>query len=112
MIGDFASAHALLNKALRLRQAQPMPFGAYSIFDVMAVVASAHGEALHAARLRGMADSMIAMNNHYRKANYAWEYAPYITKARAALGEEAYEAAYAEGRAMTVEQAIAMALLR
>ena len=110
MLGDYTSAHALLNKALRLRQALPMPFGAYGIFDVMAVVAAAQGQAVHAAHLRGMADNMIAMNNHYRKANYAWEYAPYITKARAALGDAAYEAAYAEGRAMTLEQAIAYAL--
>jgi len=39
-----------------------------------------------------------------------WEYARYITKARAALGDAAYEAAYAEGRAMTPEQAVKYAL--
>ena len=110
MLGDFSSAHELLNKALRLRQTRPMPFGTYGIFDLMAVVASAQGKALRAAHLRGMADSMIAMNNHYRKANYIWEYAPYIAKARATLGDAAYETAYAEGRTMTVEQAVAYAL--
>ena len=35
---------------------------------------------------------------------------PYIAKARAALGEETYAAAYAAGHAMTVEQAIDYAL--
>ena len=39
-----------------------------------------------------------------------WEYAPYIARARAALGDAAYDAALAEGRAMTVEQAVAYAL--
>ena len=60
--------------------------------------------------MRGMADNMIALNGHYRRANYVWEYAPYIEKARAALGDAAYDAALAEGRAMTVEQAVAYAL--
>jgi hypothetical protein len=60
--------------------------------------------------MRGMADNMIALNGHYRRANHVWEYAPYIEKARAALGDAAYEAALAEGRAMSVEQAVAYAL--
>ena len=108
--GNDVRANALAIQALRLRRTRPMRFGDYAIFDVMAVVAAAHGDALRAARLRGMADNMRALNNHYRRGNHVWEYAPYMDKARAALGDAAYEAALAEGRAMSVEQAVAYAL--
>ena len=37
-------------------------------------------------------------------------YEPYITAARSELGETAFRAAWEEGRAMTEEQAIALAL--
>jgi hypothetical protein len=47
---------------------------------------------------------------HRRWLHNEWEFAPYIAKARIALGEEAYATAYAEGRAMTLEQAIDYAL--
>lgn len=108
--GDYPRAKALAIQALRLRLTQPMRFGDYAIFDVMAIIASAQGDALRAARLRGMADNMIALNNHYRRANHVWEYAPYMDRARAALGDAVYDAALAEGRATSVEQAVAYAL--
>jgi len=108
--GDYSRANTLLIQALRLRRTRPMRFGQHQIFDAMAVVAAAQGKVTHAARLRGMADNMIALNNQYREAHHAWEYAPYIARARTALGDAAYEAAVAEGRAMTVEQAVAYAL--
>ncbi len=108
--GDYPRANALAIQALNLRRKRLMRFGDYPIFDVMAVIAAAQGDALRAARMRGMADNMIALNNHYRRANNVREYAPYIEKARAALGDAAYDAALAEGRAMTVEQAVAYAL--
>ena len=65
---------------------------------------------MRCARLRGFVERLMTERNHYRRANLEWEFAPYIAKARAALGDEAYEAAYAEGRAMSVEQAVAYAL--
>jgi hypothetical protein len=41
----------------------------------------------------------------------AWDNAPHIAKARAALGDAAYEAIYAEGRATTLEQVVEHVLL-
>ncbi|NJM42177.1 MAG: adenylate/guanylate cyclase domain-containing protein [Anaerolineae bacterium] len=83
----------------------------------------------HALGLEGLACSAGNQNQHKRAAKlcgaaeglrdkYAnprwpkddWLLAPHLERARAALGEEAYEAAYAEGRAMTLEQAIDFAL--
>ena len=55
-------------------------------------------------------DGIFEALKHRRWQHNEWEYAPYIAKARAALGDEAYEAAYAKGRAMTLEHAIDYAL--
>ena len=111
---EYEHAHALLAESLhmRLATARPGEFlrGAHNIVDAMSALAAAEGQALRAAHLRGIADGMFAMNHHYRWANLEWEFAPYIAQARADLGEAAYAAAYAEGRAMTPEQAIAYAL--
>ena len=111
---EYEHAHALLAESLhmRLATARPGEFlrGAHNTVDAMSALAAAEGQALRAAHLRGIADGMFAMNHHYRWANLEWEFAPYIAQARADLGEAAYAAAYAEGRAMTPEQAIAYAL--
>jgi predicted ATPase len=112
--GDFLQAGLLLKESLNLRRARTQPgeflWGAHTTMDAMAALAGAQGQAQHAACLRGIADNFIMLNHHYRPAHIAWEYAPHIAKARAALGDAAYDAAYAEGHAMTTEQAIAYAL--
>jgi hypothetical protein len=94
--------------------------------DIAACIASsAGGNASRVATLFGAADeeyayahlamvmieaiSLEAFNGH-RARYYAHANAPHIAKARAALGDAAYDAAYAEGRAMTTAQAIAYAL--
>ena len=108
--GDLVRAQVLLQEALRIDLSYGFLYRNYSIFDAMAVVAAGCGKAGRCARLRGAADSLMAERHHYRLANLEWEYAPYIAAARAALGDEAFEAAYSEGRAMTPEQAVEYAL--
>jgi hypothetical protein len=112
--GDHTKAHVLLTEALTMRRAATKPgqflTGAHVIMDAMAALAAAQDHALRAVRLRGIADRFFELNHQYRWANVAKENAPYMSKSRAALGDEVYEAAYAEGRAMTLEQAIAYAL--
>jgi chorismate-pyruvate lyase len=65
---------------------------------------------LRCAKLNGAAERVLAARNHYRRENLDWEFAPYLAKAHSALGDAAYEAALVEGRAMSVEQAVAYAL--
>ena len=108
--GDLVRAQALLEEAMGIELALGLRSPNYMVIDAMAVVAAARGDAGRCARLRGAADSLMAERHHYRRANLEWEYAPYIAAARAALGDEAFEAAYSEGRAMTPEQAVEYAL--
>jgi predicted ATPase/DNA-binding CsgD family transcriptional regulator len=81
----------------------------------LAVVAGARGEALRAARMLGAANgSMEAAGapvyNYYMPDRTLYERS--LAAARARLGEEAFAAALAEGRAMTPEQAVEYALER
>jgi tetratricopeptide (TPR) repeat protein len=60
--------------------------------------------------LCGAAEGLRARHANLRWPKDDWLLAPHLERARTALGEEAYAAAYAEGRAMRLEQAIEFAL--
>ncbi|MEO6061129.1 MAG: AAA family ATPase, partial [Thermoflexales bacterium] len=107
--GDYVRAQGLLDEAVRLA----MSFGSrsnYFEFDAMATVAAAQGDPVRCARLRGLVSRLMDERHQYRLAHLEWAFAPYIAKARAAIGDKAFEAAYAEGRAMPLDEAIAYAL--
>jgi ATP/maltotriose-dependent transcriptional regulator MalT len=81
----------------------------------LAVVAGARGKALRAARMLGAAQgSMEAAGapvyNYYMPDRALYERS--LAVARAILGEEAFAAAWAEGRVMTPERAVEYALER
>lgn len=113
---SYVQAQVLLHEALVLHMRRDSVdttatwWGAWVIVDAMAAVAAAQNQALHAARLRGVTDTLIAHNSQYRSALHEWEYAPYLAKARESLGDAAYEAAYSEGYAIAPEQAIGYVL--
>ncbi len=82
-----------------------MNWGLYLGLLGLAGVASAQGQAARAARLFGAAGGdppPIPAHRHEWERNMA--------AVRAQLDEEAFAAAWAEGRAMALEQAIAYAL--
>jgi len=80
--------------------------------EAWGIFAAAQGQAQRAARLLGSAEALretigaplpVSDRAHY-------DYDRYAASIRVALGEERMAAAWAEGRAMTLEQAIACAL--
>lgn len=79
---------------------------------VIASILAAHGEPVQASRLWGAAESLIAergirLVDPVHRAAYERS----IAAARAALGDdEAFDRAWQEGRALTIEQAIELAL--
>jgi tetratricopeptide (TPR) repeat protein len=110
--GEHDAAYQVLLKVTRrcvqknLRQA-----GWYlDLFDAFTCVYSGQGSMLKAARIAGAADRCLASMNRRRLNHNIREYAPYIAKARAALGDDLYEATRAEGSAMTLDEAIAFVL--
>jgi DNA-binding CsgD family transcriptional regulator len=73
-------------------------------------IASATGDPVRAARLHGAAEACHAsLNDPYWPENRQLD-APFVAAARVALGEEGFAAAWAQGRAMTIEQAVEYAL--
>lgn len=111
-VGEQTRALPLLKELIVIFQHRGVvnPEGYVAVFDALACVHSGQSDSLRAAKLSGKADAIMAAVKHRRWLHNDWEYAPYIAKARTALGDQAYEAAYAEGRAMTLEHAIDYAL--
>jgi tetratricopeptide (TPR) repeat protein len=113
--GDHATAAGMLNEGVALA-AQVGPRGALVyLFGELAAAAEARGEAQHSARLLGAAEGLIqsveapVYKNHRPKRSLR-PLDHVAAAARSRLGEEAFETAWNEGRAMTFEEAVTYAL--
>jgi non-specific serine/threonine protein kinase len=108
--GDHSGARAHYQQALdRFGQREEKEGIALSL-EGFGMLAAAEGRAVRAGRLFGAAE---AIREAIRVQKAPPDLPPYehaIAAARAALGEEAFETAWAEGRAMNLEHAIAYAL--
>jgi non-specific serine/threonine protein kinase len=112
--GDYARARALFGESLavcrKLGDKQLMTYG----FEGMASVARAQGATLesleHGARLFGTAAALREAIGAPVPWNQRAEYDRALAATRRTLGDAAFEAAWAEGRAMSLEQALSVAL--
>jgi hypothetical protein len=75
-----------------------------------AALAAVQGQPERAARLWGASEAQIAKGASFFDAADRRLYARTIAKAEAQLGAQAFEALRAEGKAMTMDQAIEYAL--
>ncbi len=75
-----------------------------------AVAAMGHGLPERAARLFGVADGLRDQTGHYLAPVDAEDYRQDVAQARAVLGDDAFAAAWNQGRRMSAEEAIAFAL--
>ena len=110
--GEDARASTLYEEGLELERMSGNKLGAAACLEGLARVAAARGEPERAARLCGAAAALreeidaplppVARADHER----------HVAAARAGLGEEAFESAWAQGRAMDPERAIEYALSR
>jgi predicted ATPase len=111
--GDLDRAQALLNEILHYTLKKRLYLTTDVLphtFDALGCVLIKRGHASKAARLFGFADAYWPLVSIRRWAHNVWEFAPFVSAARSALGDAAYDAARAEGYAMTPEQAIDYAL--
>ena len=126
---DYDSAHEFITRASEIRLAGTseirlpeaneligwMSLKTYGVataypLEAFAVLAAAQNQMERAAWLFGAVESLYASLHFEMAAKERTEHDHAIASARAALGEEAFAAAWAEGRMMTMEQAIAYAL--
>jgi predicted ATPase/class 3 adenylate cyclase len=107
--GDLVAAHEHLVVALRSRMTYGFQARACETINAMGVRCSVGGEPVTAARLFGAAQAVRA-----RLRFSAGAFGPYWSEqqatVRAVLGDAAFDAAYAEGAALTLEEAVALAL--
>jgi non-specific serine/threonine protein kinase len=109
---DQERARDLLEEGLELSAELGNDADVAHCFDGLAAVAAAEGMMVRAARLWGAEEALLE-----KMEAAVYTYVPdrslhrcQVEAARARLGEEAFEAAWAEGRSLSIEQATAYAL--
>ena len=109
--GDYARALALYREALELGRDHPGTRVVTEVIEAVGITAAAVGQAERAARLLSAARAQrdrLGLRYGVREDQVALEHA--VAATRAALGEEAFATAWATGRTLGPEQAIAEAL--
>jgi non-specific serine/threonine protein kinase len=110
-MGDHRRARELCREGVELAWQRNMKRNTAVHLHVAASLASREGEPVRSARLWGAAEALYeSISTVFSPLERRRLFGPYITAARARLDEAAWEAAWAEGRAMTPEQAVAYAL--
>jgi predicted ATPase len=107
---DYASARAHYQKSLTIRQALGDKQGIASSLEVFAGLSAVQREPMEAARLWGTAKALREAIAAPLAPNERPRHEREVAAARAQLDEERFAAAWAEGRAMPLEEAIACAL--
>ncbi|PYO39393.1 MAG: XRE family transcriptional regulator, partial [Gemmatimonadetes bacterium] len=108
--GDTERAQALLKESLIVFSELGDKSNIAECLELLAGLASAQGQPIRAARLCGSAQALIESIGLTPAPADRYQYERNVAAVRASLGEAAFAAAWAEGRAMPLEQAIASAL--
>ncbi|MGE5251016.1 MAG: tetratricopeptide repeat protein, partial [Bacteroidota bacterium] len=108
--GEYNRAIEMFKESLNLCQEGGDKTGPPFTMEALGLAVAALGRSQHAARLWGAAASWREAINEPVPVTYQKDYAAIITEARTQLGEKVYASAWAEGYAMSAEQAIALAL--
>ncbi|HSH77819.1 MAG TPA: tetratricopeptide repeat protein, partial [Herpetosiphonaceae bacterium] len=109
-LGDYARAATLLRESLLVCREIDWTLGCCFGLESLAGVAVDQGQATRAARLFGASEALRERIGIVVDPDDRPEYARDVAAARRQLDETAFAAAWAEGRAMTLEQAVAYAL--
>ncbi len=108
--GDTARAHTLIKEGLTIARALELKVNVAFSLEAFGLLAFAQGQYERAARLFGAAEAFRESISLPLPPVIHAHYARRMTAARVALGDAAFDAAFSEGRALTVEQTIAYAL--
>ena len=108
--GDYGRAAANLRECLVRYRDVGFKLNAADSLDLLAQIACARGRAEGAVRLFGAAAAMREAVGATRSPNKRAESDLAASAARAALGDDAFAAAWAEGGAMDLDQAVAYAI--
>jgi tetratricopeptide (TPR) repeat protein len=108
--GEAEHARDLVRQGLQLAHAMNNRLQMATDLALLAGAISALGEAQQAARLLGASESALERLGAFHQLNDKPEIDAIITTVHARLDDAAFRAAWAEGRELTLEQAVAQAL--
>jgi predicted ATPase/DNA-binding SARP family transcriptional activator/DNA-binding CsgD family transcriptional regulator len=108
--GDHRRVKALCEEGLDLARQLRNTHALVLITHVLAASAGSHGRPVRSARLWGAAESLLDTLGLTLGPAEHHHYGPYLAAARAQLGPKAWEAAWAQGRAMPLEEVVEYAL--
>jgi len=108
--GDYGRARAFYQESLLLRRELGSLFALAQSLEDLTVLAGRQRETERAIRLLGAAEAFCDTLGARPPVAIAAEYERTVTEGRAALGEAVFAATWAEGRTMSLEQAIQYAL--
>ena len=104
--GDYARASRLYEGSLNFYQRAGLNLGLPSCLEGLARVASARGRPERAARLCGAAAALREDLGVLLSPTARAEHGVTVAAARAALGEEVFESAWAKGHALPLEETV------
>jgi predicted ATPase/tRNA A-37 threonylcarbamoyl transferase component Bud32 len=107
--GDCSTARRYFRKSLDHACADGFMIGLHAALDGLGMLASAEGNMGRAARLFGATEALGEELGINAEPNDEQIRERFCAAARAALGDEAFDAAVHEGRALTVDEAVALA---
>jgi ATP/maltotriose-dependent transcriptional regulator MalT len=107
--GDVSQVAALSHEGISLRRNHGTIWNAHQHIGDLAWVATVRGQPAQAARLIGAADALRRTDRRPTDPIHRDDHERLIAELRAALGDEAYEAARTDGETMTVDDLIAYA---
>ncbi|HUG16782.1 MAG TPA: LuxR C-terminal-related transcriptional regulator [Thermomicrobiales bacterium] len=108
--GDHRLAQTLFRESLELSRDVRNTWGIALAIGKQAIMAQIAHDAQRAARLFGACDALHARISTPMSGFQQQDHAPALAASRTALGDDAFEAAWAEGAAMSLEHAVAYAL--
>jgi non-specific serine/threonine protein kinase len=109
-LGEFARAQARLGESLALYRAAGVQWGVAFCLEGLAAVAARQGQPERAARLGGAAEALREAMGAPPPPPHRAHYERYLNAARGRVGAAAWTTAWAAGRALPREEAIALAL--
>ena len=108
--GNLSLARSLCAECLTLARPREDPAHVADAVEECAALAQAEGKPPRAARLAGAADRVREAFPEVRLGEEKATHEQTLAAARAALGEDAFSAAWEAGRAMTLDEAVEYAL--
>jgi predicted ATPase/DNA-binding CsgD family transcriptional regulator len=105
--GDYATARALYEQSLAIAGETFFEQNTPSYLEGLAGVVATQGEPAWAAQLWGTAEALREAKGAPIPVVYRTEYEQGVSSARKTLGEQAFAAAWAQGRSMTPQEALA-----